>query len=113
VFDYLAACFRPGNVSWELMSAPCARWPRNRYRAMQDVLNLGLGAMNLPARQEGNWRWRMRPGQTSARLADRLKAVTELPGVKASRDSSHGPGATPRCVGMLFLTRGTNMATHA
>ena len=44
---------------------------------MQDVLGLGAEArMNLPARPEGNWRWRMRPGRTTARLAERLRKLT-------------------------------------
>jgi 4-alpha-glucanotransferase len=48
---------------------------------MQDVLGLGAEArMNLPARQEGNWRWRMRPGRIDARLAERLKKLTETYG---------------------------------
>jgi 4-alpha-glucanotransferase len=43
---------------------------------MQDVLNLGAEArMNLPAGTNGNWRWRMRPGRTDARLAERLRRL--------------------------------------
>jgi 4-alpha-glucanotransferase len=77
VFDYLGCSVSAEDVSWELMRAAMRSVARIAIVPMQDVLNLGAGArMNFPAQQGGNWRWRMRPGQTSARLADRLKAVT-------------------------------------
>jgi len=44
---------------------------------MQDVLGLGAEArMNLPAGKNDNWQWRMRPGRTDARLAERLRKLT-------------------------------------
>jgi 4-alpha-glucanotransferase len=48
---------------------------------MQDVLGLGSEArMNLPAGKNGNWCWRMRPGQIGARLAEKLRKLTETCG---------------------------------
>jgi 4-alpha-glucanotransferase len=43
----------------------------------QDVLGLGSEArMNHPGRASGQWRWRLRPGQLTARHARRLRAMT-------------------------------------
>jgi 4-alpha-glucanotransferase len=44
----------------------------------QDVLGLGSAArMNTPGRAEGNWRWRLRPGELTDELAGRLRDATE------------------------------------
>jgi 4-alpha-glucanotransferase len=44
----------------------------------QDVLGLGAEArMNTPGRAEGNWRWRLEPGQLTDELAARLREETE------------------------------------
>jgi 4-alpha-glucanotransferase len=48
---------------------------------VQDVLGLGSEArMNFPGRATGQWRWRMEPGQLTARHARRLRAMTEEAG---------------------------------
>ena len=48
---------------------------------MQDLLGLGEEArMNRPAHKEGNWRWRIREGQMSADLRNRLRDLTEVYG---------------------------------
>ncbi|MEM1026566.1 MAG: 4-alpha-glucanotransferase [Planctomycetota bacterium] len=49
---------------------------------MQDLLGLGRSArMNVPGTTGGaNWRWRLRPGQTSAAVADKLSALASLTG---------------------------------
>jgi len=44
---------------------------------------LGLGAeaqMNHPGRSEGNWSWRLEPGQLTDRHAQRLRTLTESAG---------------------------------
>ena len=47
----------------------------------QDVLGLGDEArMNRPGRPEGNWTWRLEPGQLTDGLAARLRAETERGG---------------------------------
>jgi 4-alpha-glucanotransferase len=44
----------------------------------QDLLGLdGSARINLPGRAEGNWRWRLRPGELDAALAARLRDATE------------------------------------
>jgi len=47
----------------------------------QDVLGLGAEAqMNHPGRSEGNWSWRLAPGQLTDRHAQRLRTLTESAG---------------------------------
>ncbi|MGZ8695054.1 MAG: 4-alpha-glucanotransferase, partial [Gaiellaceae bacterium] len=47
----------------------------------QDVVGLGSeGRMNTPGTIEGNWRWRLRRGQLTDRMAARLRALTEAAG---------------------------------
>jgi 4-alpha-glucanotransferase len=42
----------------------------------QDVLGLGSEArMNRPSATEGNWKWRLEPGQLTRALAERLRAL--------------------------------------
>jgi 4-alpha-glucanotransferase len=48
---------------------------------LQDVLGLGSEArMNLPGSEAGNWRWRLRPGDLTDELAQRLRAATRAAG---------------------------------
>lgn len=78
VFDYLGCTVPAGDISWELIGTAMRSVARIAIIPMQDILNLGAEArMNFPAKSNGNWRWRMRPGQTGARLAEKLRRVTE------------------------------------
>ena len=44
---------------------------------MQDYLWLGAEArMNTPGTAQGNWRWRLLPGELTPALAEKLRAVT-------------------------------------
>ena len=44
----------------------------------QDLLGLGEEArFNRPGRADGNWRWRLAPGQLTPQLAGQLRALTE------------------------------------
>ena len=49
---------------------------------MQDYLNLGAHArMNFPGTQtDANWTWRMKPGQTTGELAEKIRRLTVLYG---------------------------------
>ncbi len=81
LFDYLGCRFGAGDVAWELMRAALRSVAKIAIIPMQDVLNLGAEArMNLPAGEDGNWQWRMRPGRTEAHLAQRLKKLTRTYG---------------------------------
>ena len=44
---------------------------------MQDYLGLGSEArLNVPGVAEGNWRWRLLPGQATEELAEEIRAMT-------------------------------------
>lgn len=48
---------------------------------VQDLLGLdGAGRMNTPGTVDGNWAWRLVPGQLTADLAQRLRALVDLYG---------------------------------
>jgi 4-alpha-glucanotransferase len=48
---------------------------------MQDLLGLGEWArMNRPAREKGNWQWRLTPEQITVPLAKELLELTQLYG---------------------------------
>ena len=48
---------------------------------MQDLLGLGSQArMNVPGKAEGNWGWRFRREQLTARIKDRLADITAVYG---------------------------------
>ena len=68
-------------IHWDLIRAAWASVANTAVVPLQDVLGLGSRArMNLPASQEGNWRWRFRDGALSKKLGDRLGGLTELYG---------------------------------
>jgi 4-alpha-glucanotransferase len=46
---------------------------------LQDVLGLGSEArMNVPSRQDGNWRWRFEAGMLLPELAEKLATLAEV-----------------------------------
>lgn len=48
---------------------------------MQDLLELGAGSrINSPGTNEGNWQWRLLPGEASDELAKKLRGYTETYG---------------------------------
>lgn len=48
---------------------------------MQDLLGLGNEArMNVPATLSGNWQWRMKPGQLTSELSQRMSELTRISG---------------------------------
>ncbi len=77
IYEYLGHKPTAKDVSWDLMRVAMSSVARLAILPMQDVLSLGAAArMNYPAKSTGNWFWRMRDGQLSARLAKRLKDLT-------------------------------------
>lgn len=81
LFDYLGRRVAAGDVSAELVRLALASVAKLAVVPMQDVLGLGAEArMNFPSKTTGNWQWRMRPGQADARLARRLRKLTETHG---------------------------------
>ena len=68
-------------IHWDLIRAAWASVANTAVVPLQDVLGLGSRTrMNLPASQEGNWRWRFRAGALSRKVCDRLGELTELYG---------------------------------
>lgn len=48
---------------------------------MQDYLGLGAGArMNTPGTQFGNWRWRLKGGELTSELAEKILGMTKMYG---------------------------------
>ncbi|HEV2708211.1 MAG TPA: 4-alpha-glucanotransferase [Pyrinomonadaceae bacterium] len=68
-------------IHWDFVRAVLASVANTAIIPMQDLLGLGTEArMNLPASTEGNWQWRFRSDAVTTRLAERLRALTELYG---------------------------------
>jgi 4-alpha-glucanotransferase len=55
----------------------------------QDLLGLGSEArMNTPGKAEGNWSWRLRRGQLTDELADRVRELTIAAGRRSTSSSN-------------------------
>ncbi|MEM6778653.1 MAG: 4-alpha-glucanotransferase [Planctomycetota bacterium] len=65
------------DIHWQLISAVMGSRSSMTVVPIQDCLGLGNDArMNVPGKAIGNWSWRLQPGQLTAEVAGRLKAVT-------------------------------------
>jgi 4-alpha-glucanotransferase len=63
---------------WSLIELALSSRARLAIIPAQDVLGLGSEArMNHPGESEGNWMWRLEPGQLTERHAGRLHRLTE------------------------------------
>jgi len=68
-------------IAWDLIRAAMASVADTAIAPVQDVLELGTEArMNFPGRPEGNWAWRLRPGQLTDAHALRLRELAEMYG---------------------------------
>jgi 4-alpha-glucanotransferase len=66
---------------WGLIELAYASPARVAIVPVQDVLGLGSEArMNTPGSTEGNWSWRLEPGQLTDELAARLRAAAHASG---------------------------------
>ena len=76
-----AAGFLGRGRHWQLIEQALSSRARLAIVPAQDVLGLGSEArMNMPGRATGNWSWRLRRGQLSDELAERLRAATRAVG---------------------------------
>jgi 4-alpha-glucanotransferase len=68
---------------------------------LQDVLGLDSGArMNLPARPEGNWEWRVREDELGPEPGLRLRELTEMYGrLPTARTETGSSSMSPECPG--------------
>ncbi len=70
---------RDRDIHWALIRLAYTSVAELAVVPVQDVLGLGSEArMNIPGSAEGNWTWRLEPGQPSAEPADRLRRLAEL-----------------------------------
>ncbi len=78
--EYLGLNSREG-YNWGFIRGGMSSVARLFMAQMQDYLGLGSTArMNTPGRPDGNWRWRMLPGEASPALAKKLRSLTALYG---------------------------------
>ena len=71
----------PADPAWSLLELAWSSPARLAIVPAQDLLGLGSDArMNVPGREQGNWRWRLEEGQLTEALAARLRASTEAAG---------------------------------
>ena len=67
----------PRDPSWSMLELAYSSRASLAMVQAQDVLSLGSeGRMNTPGTLEGNWHWRLRRGQLTAKLAARLRELT-------------------------------------
>jgi 4-alpha-glucanotransferase len=68
-------------IHWQMIRGVFASVANLAVIPMQDLLGLGNEArMNHPGTLGGNWEWRLKPGQLTARIGARLGRLTELYG---------------------------------
>lgn len=83
---------------WDVIRAALASVADTVITPLQDVLGLGGAArMNVPGRAEGNWSWRVRPGQVRTQSRERLAALTAIYG--------RWNGTPPATYGAPYLSR--------
>lgn len=91
------------DIAWDMIRAVWSSVAAMALAPMQDLLSLGTEArMNFPSRAEGNWSWRLTPGQLTPELAARLREMNYLyargrsSAGKADRLSEPTPAAAER-----------------
>jgi 4-alpha-glucanotransferase len=78
---YLGHPVTAETVAWELIRLAMMSVAATTIFPMQDVLGLGDEArMNRPSTADGNWNWRLLPGDLDAGLRERLATATETYG---------------------------------
>jgi 4-alpha-glucanotransferase len=66
------------DIAWDFIRAVLASVADTAIVPAQDLLGLGSDArMNQPGTLGGNWRWRLRPGQLTPAIANRLAVLAE------------------------------------
>jgi 4-alpha-glucanotransferase len=66
------------DVHWQMIESVLLSASDTAIVPIQDFLGLGNEArMNMPGKADGNWAWRLTPGQITDGLANRIRAITE------------------------------------
>jgi 4-alpha-glucanotransferase len=87
-------------IHWDFIRAALGSVADTAIVPVQDVLGLGSEArMNVPAREQGNWAWRLHPDQLTDVHRDRLRALAELFGRVAPRGSERAGETAPPAPG--------------
>ncbi|MFH1542629.1 MAG: 4-alpha-glucanotransferase [bacterium] len=77
LFRSLGRTVDADNVAWSLVELALGSVANTAIIPVQDLLGLGESArMNMPARTEGNWQWRLKTGALTPALADKLAELT-------------------------------------
>jgi 4-alpha-glucanotransferase len=87
--------------AWLLMGLALATPARLAIVPAQDLLSLDSEArMNTPGRADGNWRWRLEPGQLddalAARLAELTRRTSRRPAPRTGARSARAPDRSSR-----------------
>jgi 4-alpha-glucanotransferase len=81
LFSYLGRKITIEDSAWELIRLAMMSVAQIAVIPMQDILGLGREArMNTPAVPEGNWEWRLRPGELLPEHTAKLSEMTRLYG---------------------------------
>ena len=76
LFRYLGRGLSDDDLIWEMIRLALASVAEMAVIPLQDVLGLGSEArMNRPSHRDGNWGWRLQPGQLGDGLARRLREM--------------------------------------
>ena len=76
------------DIHWTFIRAVLASVANLAIVPLQDLLGLGSEArMNLPAKADGNWRWRYRREMITPEIAERLREMTTLYGRASNGDT--------------------------
>lgn len=78
--EYLGAGAGEG-LNWAILRAGMRSVAGTFIAQLQDYLELGAeGRMNEPGTTDGNWRWRLLPGEFDEKLAEKIARCTQLYG---------------------------------
>ena len=78
---YIGKKLDEDNVSWEFVRLAMSSTADLCITPAQDLLSLGAEArMNNPSSLENNWQWKLKPGDLTADLFERLRELTEIYG---------------------------------
>ena len=82
LFECIGPKVPTGQLHWKLINVTMKSAANLAIIAMQDILGLGAEArMNLPGSfDKGNWVWRLRKGQVTKAIAEKLNKTTKSNG---------------------------------
>jgi 4-alpha-glucanotransferase len=76
---YLGHSLSPDGVNWDFIQIAMDSIAKLAIIPAQDILGLpGSARMNRPASKSGNWVWRLKPGQLSPDITDRLGMLAKI-----------------------------------